>query len=189
MQNPLKAALLTAVLAAGLSLPSAAKEITAPFGWVWGQTKAELQAKGVIFKCNDGDNDGEFTKICWTENPPKSLPSSFVMDTRYRVQFHLSEGLIEAGMVSVGFGDEMADEDDYARLKASLTAKYGAPSYEEPARANNIDVPLKSTWIDNVGGIIELNFTPFSASSVRLSSILQLRYKSKEFTKIENDAL
>ena len=98
-----------------------AKEITAPFGLTWGQSKADLQSQGVAFyDCGDFD----LAQRCRT----KILPKSLSIAEFYFLFFHPRKGLVKVGMVGKTINDDIAGSNgksDYARIKTSLTTKYG----------------------------------------------------------------
>ena len=99
-----------------------AKEITAPFGLTWGQSKADLQSQGVAFyDCGDID----FVQTCQTKSLPKPLSIAEI----YILLFHSRKGLVKVGMFGKTISDDITGSDgkaDYAHIKTRLTTKYGA---------------------------------------------------------------
>ena len=100
-----------------------AKEITAPFGLTWGESKADLQNQGMAFyDCEDVD----FAQACRT----KILPKPLSIAESYLLLFHPRKGLVKVLMVGKTISDDITGSNgkaDYARIKTSLTTKYGSP--------------------------------------------------------------
>ena len=155
----MKALLKTVPLFIALALCATntyAEEIKAPFGLTWGVSQAELAAMNIVGRnpCPD-DKDG--TTKCRARKVPK--PVSFGDD--YSLYFHPTSGLVKVLMESfqVGFVDESKNKnlpqgrEQHALVKASLTAKYGAPDRDRESGTGV--VTLASQWFGDSGGSIE----------------------------------
>ena len=171
-----------------------AKEITAPFGLTWGQSKTDLQNQGVTFyDCGDID----FMQACQTKSLPKPLSIAEI----YILFFYPRKGLIKVGMFGKTISDDIAGSNgkaDYARIKTSLTTKYGSRLTEVEIIGQKLydghDEFYQclayagcgawlSLWEGSDGSGILLQLQGLS----RGEGYLTLTYESKEWSQIADD--
>ena len=140
---------------------SHAREIQAPFGLQWGQSKSQLEDQGVLVLTNHKNKTHAIKcrpeqQRCFTRNPPKPVSSA---DT-YTLRFFPGKGLqiIEMRLgyesaVRHSYGTEkgnLKEAGEYTRLKDILTRKYGNPE-------SHTGWYSVSTWNINGGGSIVLS--------------------------------
>lgn len=185
---------VTAILALVLSFSVFAKEIAAPFGLVWGQSKQELESMSVKFyKC---ENTQGFVR-CRTKNPPKTV--SFA--EFYDLAFHQDTGLQEIVMAGNTIANDIAGSKGkalYAKVKSSLTRKYGQPhdsreviglklydEYDEfyQCLAYSGCGLWLSYWVGGAGGVVGLRLKGLS----RGKGWLRMSYQSKALSQLLDD--
>ena len=165
-----------------------AVETQAPFGLSWGQSKSELEGKGIVFsECED---DGMFD-VCLTAKPVK--PVSF--GKIYLLLFDSENGLQQVGL----FGKEITGDitgkegkEVYSKIKSSLSKKYGQPEsheyfglhlyseYDEFYQCLRYDGcgEWKSFWKPDGGGKVVLGLRGISRGRGKLA----MGYESKNFS-------
>ena len=104
-----------------------AKEITAPFGFQWGQSQKVLENKGVPL--TDCSTKNKLTS-CNTIKPIKGV--SF--GEQYRLILDDEKGLQKVILISKDITSDITGSDGkalYEKIKQSLTKKYGVPEAYE----------------------------------------------------------
>lgn len=184
----MKKALTAIVLLTSLNV--SATSINAPFGFEWGQSKADIKSKGVVLK-----NCTEKNKIyaCETTKPPKGV--SF--GESYNLYIDYEKGLQKVVLIGVDIKSDITGSDgkeQYSKIKSSLTKKYGEPTpyetigqklykeYDEFYQCLKYDGCGQwfSVWSPDNDGAIVLQLKGLS----RGKGYLTLVYESKEWAAI-----
>lgn len=170
-----------------------AKEVEAPFGFIWGLTKSQIESKDVVFeKC---DTDGDLTQ-CITTKPIKSV--SF--GEKYLLVIHIEKGLQKIIMVSLNTRNDITGSEGkglYSKIKKAITDKYGNPheyeysgvkvykEYDEFYQCLNYSGcgNWTSFWEPKEGGSIALEIKGVT----RGEGFLKLSYESKDWSDIINE--
>lgn len=167
-----------------------AAEIQAPFGFKWGDTKTQLENKGVLFtECNSDIN----ITTCKTLNAIKSV--SF--GESYLLLIDSRLGLQKVVMVSKDITKDITGSDGkelYTKVQSSLNRKYGSSeSYEYFGNKlyseydefyQCLKYPGCGAWVSlwdlGKGGVASVALKGLS----RGKGYLKLVYESKEWSDI-----
>lgn len=173
-----------------LTTSSLASEISAPFGFTWGQSKSELQSSGVkLTECSIDDG----LETCRTVTPIKGVSFGQL----YVLFIDEESGLHKVVMISENITSDITGAEGkalYSKVKSSLDNKYGDSKsyeyigmklydeYDEFYQCLKYDGcgTWASFWAPEGGGaaVVEL------AGVGRGSGFLKLSYESKVWSQI-----
>lgn len=169
---------------------SIAAEISAPFGFVWGQTKKDIESSGItLVECQEKTG----ITTCQTTNPSKGV--SF--GETYLLFIDREKGLQKVALLGKTIESDITGSEGkalYEKIKGGLSEKYGKPkSFEYSGRElyDEYDEFYQCLKYDGCGSWVSFWSPAEGGNSVlelnglkRGSGFLRLAYESKEWSSI-----
>jgi len=185
-----------------------AEEVLAPFGLTWGETKSQLEAKGVVRGCKTYAVEtcrAAHTVIGSTPRSSVGLTLCSATPTKpaafgnyYGLVFD-SANALQCVLMASGTVSPQKGKAFYVRAKSSLVKKYGKPSTvndEFYCRENVGCENFGSAWEPDGGGRVLAYIKPQSASFIKMMNEIggnlpldavsfKLEYESPERAAVE----